>query len=165
MLVLLVGNWDSRASLRPNYLICYSKFDYLWSYYLSWTNSCPFSCFFVFLVSFSIFFFSHLICSDYSVETLVNTSTFLNTWSSISLSMGLALIDLLIRNKLPNKEGLSALDLFKFTCTLGKSKIRLDANTYIMILSPITAYHIYGMIYNFCQLCASYVMVMVSFVL
>ena len=35
----------------------------------------------------------------------------------------------------------------------------------MMILSLITAYHIYGMIRNFCQLCVSHVTVMLSFVL
>lgn len=68
-------------------------------------------------------------CSDCSIETLVNASTFSSTWSSISLSVGLALMDFLVRHKSPNEEGLSAAGLFKFARVLGGFKITFGGNT------------------------------------
>lgn len=62
------------------------------------------------------------------METIVNNSTFLSTWSSISLSLGLALIDLLVKNKLLNKEGLSTATFSKFAHIFGRSKIIFDTN-------------------------------------
>ncbi len=79
-------------------------------------------------VSSSIFFSSRLMCFDYSMETLVNALTFSSTWSSISLFVGLALMDFWVRNKSPNEERLSAAGLFKFARALGGSKIKLGAN-------------------------------------
>lgn len=51
-------------------------------------------------------------CSDCLIETLVNALTFSNTWNSISLFMGLTLIDFLIKNKSLNKEGLFIASFF-----------------------------------------------------
>ena len=84
--------------------------------------------FFVLFMSSWIFSSSRLMCSDCSMKTLVNASTFSSTWSSISLSVVLALMDFLVRNKSPYKEGLSAAGFFKFARALGGSKIKLSAN-------------------------------------
>ena len=86
--------------------------------------------FFVLFVGFLIFSSSCLICSDCLIEILVKVLNFLRTWSSISLFVGLTLIDFLVKNKSPNKKRLSATDFFKFSRALGESKITFGANTY-----------------------------------
>lgn len=87
--------------------------------------------FFVFFVRSLTFSSSHLICFDCLMKILVSTPTFLSTWSNISLSVRLALMDSLVRNKSPNKEKLSAVSFFKFTRALRGSKITFDANTWL----------------------------------
>lgn len=85
--------------------------------------------FLILFVSLSIFFTRHLIYFGYFVQILVSVSTFLYTWSSISLSMELALINFLIKNKLSKKEEVFAAGSFKLVYIFGNLKMILDINT------------------------------------
>lgn len=89
----------------------------------------PLLIFFMLFVSLLIFSSSHWIYSDCSIETLVNDLTFSKTWSSILLSIELALIDFLVRNMSSKEKRLSAASFFKFVHMLGGSKITFDINT------------------------------------